>query len=47
MSYDYSNEINELLDNGWSYEEAEEWCKFVCGEDIVEDESHKITVSIE
>ena len=30
--YNYGNEISELIANGWSYEEAVEWCKFVCSE---------------
>ena len=29
----YSNEISELLSEGWSYEDAIEWCAFVAGED--------------
>ena len=29
---DYSNEISELLSEGWSYEDAVEWCAFVAGE---------------
>ena len=28
----YSNEISELLSEGWSYEDAIEWCAFVAGE---------------
>lgn len=30
--YDYGNEISELLAEGWDYEEAVEYCEFVCGE---------------
>ena len=30
---DYSNEISELIDEGWSWEDAAEWCAFVAGED--------------
>ena len=30
--YDYSNEISELLADGWDYDEAVEWCKFISGE---------------
>ena len=30
---DYSNEISELSAEGWSYEDATEWCAFVAGED--------------
>lgn len=30
---DYSNEVSELLSEGWSYEDAAEWCAFVAGED--------------
>lgn len=30
---DFGNEISELLANGWSYEEAIEWCAFILGED--------------
>ena len=26
---DYGNEINELIAEGWSYEEAAGWCEFV------------------
>lgn len=33
MGYDYGNEISELLDNGYSYEEAVEMCEFVFGEE--------------
>ena len=33
MYYDYGNEINELLDAGYSYEEAVEACKFFYGEE--------------
>ena len=29
---DYSNEINELPSEGWSYEDAVEWCSFVAGD---------------
>ena len=29
---DYSNEISELIADGWSYEDAAEWCAFVAGE---------------
>ena len=29
----YSNEISELLSEGWRYEDAVEWCAFVAGED--------------
>lgn len=29
---DYINEISELLSEGWSYEDAIEWCAFVAGE---------------
>ena len=28
---DYSNEVSELLSEGWSYEDAIEWCAFVAG----------------
>lgn len=31
--YDYGNEISELIANGWTYEDAVEWCKFVYGEE--------------
>lgn len=27
--YDYGNEISEMIDSGWSYEEAVEWCEFM------------------
>ena len=30
---EYSNEISELIADGWSYEDAAEWCAFVAGED--------------
>ena len=30
---DYFDEINELLSEGWSYEDAIEWCAFVAEED--------------
>lgn len=33
MGYDYGNEINELLNDGYSYEEAVEICKFFFGEE--------------
>jgi hypothetical protein len=29
---EYGNEINELLAEDWSYEDAAEWCAFVAGE---------------
>ena len=32
MSYDYGNEVSELIADGCSYEEAVEWCEFVYGE---------------
>lgn len=35
--YDYGNEISEMLADGYDYEDAVEWCKFVCGENITED----------
>ena len=31
---DYGNEINELLSEDWSYEDAVEWCAFRAGEDM-------------
>ena len=31
---DYSSEISELLSEGWSYEDAVNWCAFIAGEDI-------------
>ena len=31
--YDYGNEISELMDQGYTYEDAVEWCKFVYGEE--------------
>ena len=31
---EYGHEISELLDEGWSYEDAVEWCAFVAGEDM-------------
>ena len=30
---DYSNEISELLTDGWSHRDAGEWCDFISGED--------------
>jgi hypothetical protein len=30
---DYGNEISELLDSGWGYDDAADWCAFVTGED--------------
>lgn len=30
---DYGNEISELLAEGWSYDDAAEWCVFIAGED--------------
>lgn len=32
--HDYGNEISELIAEGWTYEEAEEWCKFVSGDGV-------------
>ena len=29
---DYSNEISELIAEGWNYEDAVEWCAFVASE---------------
>lgn len=31
--YDYGNEISELVADGWAYEDAVEWCKFMYGEE--------------
>ena len=28
----YGNEITELMADGWDYDEAVEWCKFIYGE---------------
>ena len=30
---DYGNEINELIYEGWSYEDAAAWCAFVAGDE--------------
>ena len=38
---DYGNEINELLSNGWSYEDAVEYCKFISGESDKDKEFYK------
>lgn len=31
--YDYSNDITELLAEGWDYDDAVDWCEFMFGED--------------
>lgn len=32
MCYDYGNEISEMLGDGWEYDDAVEWAKFINGE---------------
>lgn len=36
--YDYGNEISELLADGWSYEDAVDYCEFVCGTEVEDEE---------
>lgn len=30
--YDYGNEINELVNDGWDYDDAVAWMGFIMGE---------------
>lgn len=31
--YDYGNEINELVNDGWDYDDAVAWQEFIMGKD--------------
>lgn len=46
MMCDYGNEISELLAEGWDYDEAVEWCRFVNGEADENDEEKEFYIDL-